>query len=118
MIALLLSFLTCIRTYENVCSYEAGDHVAVFPTNDADLIAELGRLVGDVDLDVVFKLVNTDGTVPSRFSYSFSLSCARLFLSCLEDSSKKHPFPCPTTYRRVALGGLCRLLFSLCTFQM
>lgn len=55
--------------------YEAGDHLAVYPVNDNDLVERLGKLCGS-DLDTVFSLINTD-----------------------TDSSKKHPFPCPTTYR-------------------
>lgn len=55
--------------------YEAGDHIALFPTNDHDLVERLGKLC-DAQLDTVFSLINTD-----------------------LESSKKHPFPCPTTYR-------------------
>lgn len=55
--------------------YEAGDHMAMYPTNDSDLVERLGKIC-EADLDVVFSLINTD-----------------------MESSKKHPFPCPTTYR-------------------
>merc|ERR1719297_49225 len=55
--------------------YDAGDHVAVYPINDLDLVNKIGDLL-DINLDQVFTLTNLD-----------------------EDSSKKHPFPCPTTYR-------------------
>ncbi|XP_075871091.1 P450 (cytochrome) oxidoreductase b isoform X1 [Nelusetta ayraudi] len=55
--------------------YESGDHVAVFPTNDTALVTRLGQILG-IDLDVVISLNNLD-----------------------EESNKKHPFPCPTTYR-------------------
>ncbi|XP_055525974.1 NADPH--cytochrome P450 reductase isoform X1 [Wyeomyia smithii] len=55
--------------------YEAGDHLAMYPVNDSDLVLRLGKLC-NADLDVIFSLINTD-----------------------TDSSKKHPFPCPTTYR-------------------
>uniref|UniRef100_A0A7E4VN65 NADPH--cytochrome P450 reductase n=1 Tax=Panagrellus redivivus TaxID=6233 RepID=A0A7E4VN65_PANRE len=55
--------------------YEAGDHLAVFPTNDSTLVERLGKLI-DIDLSVVFKLINTD-----------------------EESSKRHPFPCPCSYQ-------------------
>lgn len=55
--------------------YEAGDHIALFPTNDRDLVERLGKLC-NANLDTVFSLINTD-----------------------LESSKKHPFPCPTTYR-------------------
>ena len=49
--------------------------MAVYPINDLDLVTKIGTLL-DIDLDQVFTLINLD-----------------------EDSSKKHPFPCPTTYR-------------------
>ncbi|XP_055371384.1 NADPH--cytochrome P450 reductase isoform X2 [Condylostylus longicornis] len=55
--------------------YDAGDHVAMYPTNDKELVEKLGQLCS-ADLDIVFSLNNTD-----------------------LESSKKHPFPCPTTYR-------------------
>nr|XP_036221356.1 NADPH--cytochrome P450 reductase isoform X1 [Bactrocera oleae]XP_036221357.1 NADPH--cytochrome P450 reductase isoform X1 [Bactrocera oleae]XP_036221358.1 NADPH--cytochrome P450 reductase isoform X1 [Bactrocera oleae] len=55
--------------------YDAGDHVATYPINDTELVEKLGKLC-NADLDTVFSLINTD-----------------------TDSSKKHPFPCPTTYR-------------------
>ena len=55
--------------------YDAGDHVAVYPKNDEELVNKLGSLL-NIDMDQVFTLINLD-----------------------EDSSKKHPFPCPTTYR-------------------
>jgi NADPH-ferrihemoprotein reductase len=49
--------------------YEAGDHVAVFPTNNTHMVEKLGSLL-TADLDVVFKLVNVDGI----FLVSSSLS--------------------------------------------
>lgn len=55
--------------------YDAGDHVAVFPTNDTTVVSKLGERLG-VDLDIIMSLKNLD-----------------------EESNKKHPFPCPTTYR-------------------
>lgn len=55
--------------------YDAGDHVAVYPINDSALVNKFGELLG-VDLDTVITLLNID-----------------------EDSSKKHPFPCPCSYR-------------------
>lgn len=55
--------------------YEAGDHVAMYPVNNKDLVDKFEKLC-NCDLDTVFSLINTD-----------------------TDSSKKHPFPCPTTYR-------------------
>lgn len=53
----------------------SGDHVAVYPINDSNLVDRLGQLTG-ADLDEVFSLINTD-----------------------QESTKKHPFPCPTSYR-------------------
>lgn len=55
--------------------YESGDHVAVYPVNRVDLVDRLGELL-QCDLDQPFSLNNVD-----------------------DDSTKKHPFPCPTTYR-------------------
>lgn len=55
--------------------YDAGDHLAMYPTNNKELVDKLGALCNS-DLDTVFSLLNTD-----------------------LESSKKHPFPCPTTYR-------------------
>ncbi|KAI2795909.1 hypothetical protein BLOT_016382 [Blomia tropicalis] len=55
--------------------YEAGDHISVYPQNDSTLVEKIGELL-NANLDTVFTLKNLD-----------------------EDSSKKTPFPCPTTYR-------------------
>lgn len=49
--------------------------MGVFPTNDSTLVEKLGGLLG-ADLEQVFKLINLD-----------------------EESSKRHPFPCPTSFR-------------------
>ncbi|XP_029847784.4 NADPH--cytochrome P450 reductase isoform X3 [Ixodes scapularis] len=59
--------------------YDSGDHVAVYPMNDIAIVENLGRML-KVDLDTVITLKNLD-----------------------EDSSKKHPFPCPTSYRTALL---------------
>lgn len=59
--------------------YESGDHVAVYPANDSALVNQLGEILG-ADLDVVMSLNNLD-----------------------EESNKKHPFPCPTSYRTAHL---------------
>lgn len=56
-------------------SYEAGDHLAIYPQNDTSLVNRIGELL-NVNLDTVITLRNVD-----------------------EDSSKKHPFPCPCSYR-------------------
>ncbi|KAJ8275716.1 hypothetical protein COCON_G00074680 [Conger conger] len=55
--------------------YDSGDHVAVYPINDTSIVNKIGELLA-VDLDAVISLNNLD-----------------------EESNKKHPFPCPTTYR-------------------
>ncbi|KAK7088147.1 NADPH--cytochrome P450 reductase-like isoform X2 [Littorina saxatilis] len=55
--------------------YEAGDHVGVYPINDQDTVEKIGKRLG-LDLDTVFTLTNVD-----------------------EEASKKHPFPCPCSYR-------------------
>ena len=49
----------------------------MYPINDTILVNKIGSLL-DINLDQVFTLTNLDED---------------------EDSSKKHPFPCPTTYR-------------------
>jgi len=43
--------------------YEAGDHVAVFPINDAATVEKIGDRLG-VDLGTVFTLTNMDGAFP------------------------------------------------------
>ncbi|XP_062391923.1 NADPH--cytochrome P450 reductase isoform X1 [Sardina pilchardus] len=55
--------------------YDAGDHVAVYPTNDVAMVTRLGELLA-VDLDTLISLNNMD-----------------------EESNKRHPFPCPCSYR-------------------
>jgi len=55
--------------------YEAGDHVGVYPENDATLVSRIAELLA-FDLDEKFSLVNIE-----------------------EDATKKYPFPCPTTFR-------------------
>jgi len=41
--------------------YDAGDHVAVFAVNDAEIVEKLGARL-NVDLGTVFTLTNLDGT--------------------------------------------------------
>ncbi|KAK7083624.1 hypothetical protein SK128_015040 [Halocaridina rubra] len=55
--------------------YDSGDHVAIYPINNTDLVNRLIELTGE-NADKVITLTNVD-----------------------EDSSKKHPFPCPCSYR-------------------
>jgi len=60
---------------ESRIRYEAGDHVAIYPTNDLQLVNKIGQLL-NIDLDTVFTMKALD-----------------------EDATKKSPFPVPTTYR-------------------
>ncbi|VDK67291.1 unnamed protein product, partial [Cylicostephanus goldi] len=55
--------------------YESGDHLAVFPTNDPELVEAMISLL-DFNPEQAFRLINID-----------------------EESSKRNPFPCPCTYR-------------------
>ncbi|ESN99807.1 hypothetical protein HELRODRAFT_113572 [Helobdella robusta] len=55
--------------------YDTGDHVGVLPRNDSTLVNWLGERL-KVDLDAPFTLTSLD-----------------------EEAMKKHPFPCPTTFR-------------------
>ncbi|KAK3751514.1 hypothetical protein QZH41_019091, partial [Actinostola sp. cb2023] len=68
-----------LDTSDSTIKYDAGDHVGIYPTNDHELVEKIGSLL-DIDLDVVVSLDNVD-----------------------EDASKKHPFPCPTSYRTALL---------------
>ena len=40
--------------------YDAGDHVAVFPTNNSEMVEKIGQRL-NVDLGKVFSLNNVDG---------------------------------------------------------
>lgn len=42
--------------------YDAGDHVAIYPMNDPDLVNRFGELLS-VDLDTPISLVNIDGNL-------------------------------------------------------
>ena len=42
------------------CRYESGDHVAVYPVNDPQLVEAIGTRL-DVDLGTCFTLTNVDG---------------------------------------------------------
>lgn len=55
--------------------YDTGDHIGIYPKNDEQLVNKIGQLL-NVNLDTVITLKNLD-----------------------TESSKKHPFPCPTSYR-------------------
>ncbi len=41
-------------------SYIAGDHVAIFPVNNAERVERIGELLA-ADLDTVISLTNVDG---------------------------------------------------------
>jgi NADPH-ferrihemoprotein reductase len=55
--------------------YDAGDHVAIYPKNDENLVNRIGDLL-NINLDTIFTLKALD-----------------------EDATRRNPFPCPTTYR-------------------
>ena len=40
--------------------YDAGDHLGVYPVNDAELVDAIGQRLG-ADLDEAFTLTNVDG---------------------------------------------------------
>lgn len=42
--------------------YEAGDHVAVYPTNNLEMVEKLGERLG-ADLETLFTLDNVDGEI-------------------------------------------------------
>ena len=44
----------------NVNRYESGDHVAVYPVNDSEVVEAIGTRLG-VDLGTCFTLTNVDG---------------------------------------------------------
>ena len=43
-------------------NYVTGDHVAIFPVNNAKSVERIGELL-DTDLDTVFTLTNVDGKI-------------------------------------------------------
>ncbi|KRX70266.1 NADPH--cytochrome P450 reductase [Trichinella sp. T6] len=48
-----------LGAYRNQKAYEAGDHLAVYPENDGELVEQFGKLF-NVDLDTIFTLTNVD----------------------------------------------------------
>lgn len=75
-------------------SYVAGDHVAIFPINNPQLVERIGELL-QTDLDTIVTLTNVD-----RELVETCLHCIDPpLLSPLAQASKLHPFPCPTSYR-------------------
>lgn len=57
--------------------YETGDHLAVYPVNNAELVNKIGEYCG-ANLDTIFTLTNTDG-IYSLFIF-FSLPFFSQFL--------------------------------------
>lgn len=58
--------------------YETGDHLAVYPVNNAELVNKIGEQCG-VNLDTVFTLTNTDGIyllfILFLFPFTFLFQC-------------------------------------------
>lgn len=83
-------------------NYVAGDHMALFPSNEPKLVERFGELL-DVDLDIVFSLKSTDGKPfhPTSISEHHYLMYIHIPIpyDIIEAASKKYPFPCPTSYR-------------------
>lgn len=86
--------------------YETGDHLAIYPVNNAELVNKIGEQCG-ANLDTVITLTNTDGelfhlSIVIIFFSSLSYLLREMLFICFyftEESSKKHPFPCPCSYR-------------------
>lgn len=86
---------------ESKMRYEVGDHLAVYPVNNAESVNKIGEQCG-ANLDTVFTLTNTDGEIFASLRYSPNLEFLHSnysLYSFAEESTKKHPFPCPCTYR-------------------
>lgn len=45
--------------------YETGDHLAVYPVNDTELVNKIGKQC-DTNLDTIFTLTNTDGKLQTK----------------------------------------------------
>lgn len=48
--------------------------MAVYPSNDPELVEKLGKIL-DIDLDVVFSLVNKDGKLLDLLSTGLFVCC-------------------------------------------
>ena len=66
--------------------YEAGDHVAVYPSNDPVLVNRIGELLG-VDLDEVISLINVDGECSRLTRDATRLFHAPYSRGCTEEKS-------------------------------
>ena len=72
--------------------YEAGDHVAVYPTNDSVLVEGIGKRL-DVDLDTIFSLDNVDGELLYFITIiSIIIQMYVLYLTPLLDLRKRWHF--------------------------
>ena len=104
------------QNIQHIFRYEPGDHIAIYPENNASMVEQLGKRLA-IDLEQVISLDCIDG------EYIFNaiidvivyLNCGRVCLKLCsnpglitthaylhyltEFSSKKNPFPCPTTFR-------------------
>lgn len=56
-------------------NYVAGDHLAIFPINDPQLVEQIGDLL-DVDLNTVITLTSIDGR-PTLFSIAIRMYISR-----------------------------------------
>ena len=77
-------------------TYIAGDHVAILPENNPELVCRIGELLG-VDLDTVFSLTNIDGGC--GLSGRVVTVCGGKYRGYLVNPSL-HPY-----YIRVCVGG-------------
>lgn len=59
--------------------YEAGDHLAVYPVNNVELVKKIGEQCG-ANLDTVFTLTNTDGELLTYSFVSLYLSIYTFFV--------------------------------------
>lgn len=58
-IGLIWSICQLVKTV--LCyRYEAGDHVAVYPVNDSEIVDAIGKRL-NIDLDTIITLTNVDG---------------------------------------------------------
>ena len=60
--------------------YDAGDHVAVFPTNNTEMVEKIGQRL-NVDLGKVFSLNNVDGKWFTIMVLLFNMSFVKYILS-------------------------------------
>ena len=60
------------KMYVFLKRYEAGDHVAVYPVNESEIVEGIGKRL-EIDVDTVFTLTNLDGEVsPLDCMYKYS----------------------------------------------